>query len=299
MSGERANGSGVSVAMTDARGSATASVTSWRARPRSVLLRPGVLLALVVVALVLLAAVWPTALTRVDPAAVDPDAILVPPSWAHPFGTDELGRDMLARVVDGARLTLQAAAIAIGIGVLIGAVLGLIAGAAGGIVDTIIMRVVDIGLALPSLLLALLVITAIGYGTVPVAIAVGIGFIPTFARTTRARVREVRSAPYIEAARVAGVTEPGIVLRHVLPNSAGPVAVLAVLDVGTAIIWVAALSFLGFGAQPPLADWGSLISDGRTLLVSAPWVPLLPGLVVAATVFALNHVSKSFEEAAA
>ncbi|MFD2757047.1 ABC transporter permease [Gulosibacter faecalis] len=261
--------------------------------------RPGVLLASAFLLAVAVAAAWPTLLTPLDPAVVDAQVQLTPPNAAHPFGTDELGRDVFARVVWGAELTLKAAVIAIAIGVGAGFVIGAVAGYVGGRVDAVLMRLVDVGLALPSLLLALLIITAIGYGTVPVAIAVGIGFIPTFARTTRARIREVRGTPYVEAARIAGVGSTGVLVRHVLPNSVGPVAVLAVLDVGTAIIWVAALSFLGFGAQPPLADWGSLISDGRSLLVSAPWVPLLPGLVVALTVFSLNHISKSIEEAGA
>ncbi|MGO3147667.1 MAG: ABC transporter permease [Leucobacter sp.] len=258
--------------------------------------RPGVVLAILWVLLAVLAALWPTVFTNADPAQVNSDAILAPPSLTHLFGTDQLGRDMLARIAHGAGLTLMAAGVALAVALSIGVLAGAVAGFVGGITDTIIMRIVDVTLAIPGLLLALMIITSIGYGTVPVALAVGIGLLPGFARTTRAEVLRVRNAPYVEAAMLCGQRPSTILFAHVLPNSAGPVVALAVLDFGRAILWVAALSFLGFGAQPPLADWGSLISDGRAALVNAPWVPLIPGLVVGLSVFSLNHIARTLEE---
>ncbi len=174
--------------------------------------------------------------------------------------------------------------------------LGVVSGFFGGVVDAVLMRFADVLLAVPGLLLALAIVTALGFGTVPVAIAVGVGIVPGFARTTRAEVLRVRTLPYVEAARTGGASWLRVLVRHVLPNSWGPVAVLAVLDAGVAIIAIASLSFLGFGAAPPIAEWGSLIAAGRNFLITAPWVSLLPGLFVAATVLALNHVSKTLQE---
>lgn len=264
---------------------------------RSALRRPGLVLACLTVALTIAAALFPSVFATHDPSRTEPLAKLLPPSPEHWFGTDELGRDMFSRVVHGSGLSVQAALLAVGIALAGGLVLGVLSGFIGGRVDALIMRVVDVLLALPGLLLSLAIITAIGFGTIPVAVAVGVGIIPGFARTTRAEVLRVRSQPYVEAARLAGVGWPRILLHHVLPNSWGPVMVLAVLDFGAAIIAAASLSFLGFGAAPPAAEWGTLIANGRNYLITAPWVSLIPGFVVMAVVFAINHISQSLEEA--
>ncbi|WKK71115.1 ABC transporter permease subunit [Rathayibacter oskolensis] len=165
--------------------------------------------------------------------------------------------------------------IAIAIALVGGLALGVASGYAGGVVDAVVMRIVDVLLAIPGLLLALAIVTAIGFGTLPVALAVGIGILPGFARTTRAEVLRVKTLPYVEAARTGGATRLRVLVRHVLPNSWGPVAVLAVLDLGTAIIAVAALSFLGFGAAPPAAEWGTLYPE-RTQLPGDQPVALAP-----------------------
>lgn len=271
----------------------------WVQRAGSLLRNPGVVLAMLFLGWVVVAAFWPTVLTATDPAATNTAALFQAPHAAAIFGTDELGRDLYARVVHGAGLTVQAAVGAITLAAVLGLLIGVIAGTYGGLVDTVLMRLVDVKLAIPGLLLALILISALGFSTTNVAIAVGIGFIPSFARTTRARVLSVRATDFVEAAVVNGMGTGGILVRHILPNASGPVAVLAILDFGGAIIAVATLNFLGFGAAPPLADWGSLISDGRSFLTTAPWLPLLPGLIVAATVFALNHIAKTLEETAA
>lgn len=266
------------------------------AQLRPLLRRPGFSLALLVVAFALTAALLPQWLTSFDPYATSPTDKLTVPNAVHWFGTDELGRDLYTRVVYGASLSVQAALLAVGIALAGGLSLGVLAGFAGGRLDAAIMRVIDVLLALPGLLLALAIVTAIGFGTVPVALAVGVGIIPGFARTTRAEVLRVKTLPYVEAARLGGASWGRTLLRHVLPNAWGPVAVLATLDFGAAILATAGLSFLGFGAAPPAAEWGTLIANGRHFLVTAPWVSLLPGLFVVAVVFSLNHLARTFEE---
>ncbi|MDQ0574226.1 ABC transporter permease [Agromyces albus] len=288
--------------VTDAAGARRAAAISHGrgarrvAVARELLRRPGFVVAIAFVAFAIVSAIAPALFTAADPYATAPADKLSPPSLAHLFGTDELGRDLFARVLHGGALTIQATALAIGIALVAGLTLGVVSGYFGGAVDSVAMRAVDVLLAIPGLLLALAIVTAIGFGTIPVAIAVGVGIVPGFARTTRAEVLRVKTLPYVEAARTSGAGRLRILVRHMLPNSWGPVAVLAVLDFGAAIIAVAALSFLGFGATPPAAEWGTLIASGRNYLVTSPWLSLLPGMFVGVLVFALNHLAKTIEE---
>jgi len=284
---------------------ATPMISPWRRRGRlqrvtsavlPLLRRPGFSLALLIVLFALASALVPQLLSSFDPYATSPADKLTAPNLLHWFGTDEVGRDLYTRVVYGSSLSVQAALLAVGIALVGGLGLGVLSGFAGGRLDAVIMRIVDVLLALPGLLLALAIVTAIGFDTVPVAIAVGVGIIPGFARTTRAEVLRVKTLPYVEAARLGGASWGRTLLRHVLPNAWGPVAVLATLDFGAAILATAGLSFLGFGAAPPAAEWGTLIANGRHFLITAPWVSLLPGLFVVAVVFSLNHIARTFEE---
>jgi peptide/nickel transport system permease protein len=174
--------------------------------------------------------------------------------------------------------------------------LGTVSGFFGGWVDAIIMRLIDVLLSIPALLFALTLVTALGFGEVQVAIAVGFGMCPGFARTTRAEVLRVRTLPYVEAARTGGVGWLRIMLRHVLPNSTGPVAALAVLDIGTAVLVLSTLSFLGFGAAPPATDWGDIVSDGSQSLAIAPYLVLLPSLVIILWVFSANHLGLTIRQ---
>ena len=272
--------------------------SAGRIRPaaRTLARRPGMLLAGLLVLLVLVAALAPGLFTGIDPDATDGPEKLQPPSGAHWFGTDELGRDVFSRVIHGSALTVEGTLIAVGLAAAGGLLIGVLAGFFGRWLDAVLMRAVDVVLAVPPLLLALTIVTALGFGTVPTALAVGIGITPGFARTTRAEVLKVKTLPYIEAARTGGAGRLRILLRHVLPNSWGPVLVLAVLDAGTAILVISSLSFLGFGAAPPAADWGDLISDGRDYLVTSPYLSLLPGLFVVVVVFSINHLARSIEE---
>ncbi|HEV2638655.1 MAG TPA: ABC transporter permease [Actinocrinis sp.] len=258
--------------------------------------RPGMILAGLFVLCVVTAAFAPGLFTAASPDATDGPDKLQPPSAAHWFGTDELGRDLFSRVVHGSGLTIEGTLIAVGLAAAGGLLIGVVSGYAGRWADAVLMRAVDVVLAVPPLLLALTIVTALGFGTVPAALAVGIGITPGFARTTRAEVLRVKTLPYVEAARTGGANRLRILVRHVLPNSWGPVLVLAVLDSGTAILVISSLSFLGFGAPPPAADWGGLISDGRDYLVTSPYLSLLPGLFVVAVVFSINHLARSIEE---
>jgi peptide/nickel transport system permease protein len=272
--------------------------TSNRARQNAhaLLRRPGFLLAVVYVLLVVLSAIAPRVFTSGDPTQTVPTDKFLAPSLDHLFGTDELGRDLFTRMVHGSALSIEATVISVGVAVVAGLTIGVVSGYAGSWADSLLMRFVDVLLAIPALLLALAIVTALGFGTVNVAIAVGVGLTPGFARITRAEVLRVKTLPYVEAARSSGAGPFRVLRRHILPNSWGPVAVLAVLDFGTAILAVSSLSFLGFGAPPPQAEWGSLVAAGRTYLVTSPWLTLLPGLAVGAAVYALNHIGKTFEE---
>jgi peptide/nickel transport system permease protein len=258
--------------------------------------KPVFLLTVLYVLFVLVSAFWPKLFTSRSPYDTNTDSVVQAPSLHHLFGTDTYGRDLWTRVLYGSPLTIRATLIALGIALVAGLGLGILSGFLGGLVDGVLMRAVDVLLAIPGLLLALSIVTALGYGTIPVAVAVGVGIIPGFARTTRAEVLRVKTLPYIEAARAGGASWGRVLLRHILPNSWGPVAVLAVLDAGVAIIAIASLSFLGFGAAPPAAEWGTLIADGRNYLVTAWWLSLLPGLFVALLVLSLNHISKTLQE---
>ncbi|MEU4654916.1 ABC transporter permease [Streptomyces sp. NPDC023723] len=262
---------------------------------RFLLRRPGLVLSLLFVSCALLAAFWPGLFTDRDPLRAVPAEILRPPGARHWFGTDEMGRDLYARVVHGASLSLKGTVIAVAVAFVVGSALGLVAGFAGGWTEGALMRCVDVLLAVPGLFLSLAVVTALGPGTVQIAIAVGFPGVPGFARVMRAEVLRVRHTPYVEAARVSGARWWAVLGRHVIPNAAGPVLVLAALDLGTAVLAVSSLSFLGYGAPPPAPEWGTLIADGRDYLADAWWVTTLSGLTVAALVLSVNRISRALD----
>ncbi|MFJ3759322.1 ABC transporter permease [Streptomyces sp. NPDC090080] len=257
--------------------------------------RPGLLLSAVVLVLVVLAAFWPDLFTSQDPLKGVPSQNFRGPSGSHWFGTDELGRDVFSRVVHGAQLSLKATLIAVLVAFVVGGLLGVVAGFVGRWVDDVLMRFVDVLLAIPALFMSLALVTALGYGTVKVAVAVGIASVASFARVARAEVLRVRQAVFVEASRSCGARWYSVLGRHVLPNAVGPVIVLATLDFGSSILAVSALSFLGYGAPPPAPEWGTLISDGRNYLANAWWLTALPGLAIAATVLAANRVARALD----
>ncbi|EFC82766.1 ABC transporter permease [Parafrankia sp. EUN1f] len=259
--------------------------------------RPGLVLAILWLLLLVVAAVLPAAFTSRDPLATDTAHRLLSPSWSHPFGTDQLGRDQFARVVHGTSRTLPTALLATAIGLGTGAALGLLAGFLRGWVDVVVMRLVDVLLSIPGLLLALTLIAVLGKGgTVQVAVAIGVAAVAETSRVTRAEVFRVRESLYVQAAHAGGARRSRVLLRHVLPNAMGPVWALTTLLFGGAVLGVATLSFLGFGIQPPTPEWGSLVSTGRDHLQRGWWMSILPGVVVAATVLAANRLSREFSD---
>jgi peptide/nickel transport system permease protein len=219
---------------------------------------------------------------------VDPLAALQPPSAAHPMGTDQYGRDVLSRVLVGARLTLAVGPSAIAISLVVGLLTGLAAGYAGGRVDAVVMRLVDVMLAFPGVLLALAAIAILGVGLGNVTIAIGIAYIPNFTRLIRASVVAAKQDLYVEASRALGAAAPYVVARHILPNIMAPVLVLTSSAIAWAILTGAALNFLGLGTQPPTPEWGLDLSEGRTHLATAWWVTAFPGLGIMLAVLGAN-----------
>lgn len=248
----------------------------------------GALAGLIILCTLILAAIFAPLITRYDPIVIDPPQRTQPPSRAHWLGTDPFGRDIYTRVVYGARVSLPVGLIAVSIAATVGAILGLVAGYYGKFADGIIMRVIDIMLAFPNIMLALVVVAILGPSIRNVMIAVGIGEIPRYTRLIRGQVLSARELLYVEAAKVVGVPTPKILYRHILPNVVSPVVVLGTLSVGTAILAAAGLSFLGLGAQPPRPEWGAMLADGRQFLRSHWWVSTMPGLAIALTVLSIN-----------
>jgi peptide/nickel transport system permease protein len=219
----------------------------------------------------------------------------LPPGATHLFGTDELGRDVLARIIYGSVHSLSGAFIAVGVGFIAGTLLGVIAGSSRQWVEDVLMRFVDILLAVPALLLALSIIIALGFGTINAAIAVGVTSVARFARLARAEVIRVRRSDYVEAAFGSGGRFLPVLWRHVLPNSLTAVVALAALQFGAAILAIATLGFLGYGAPPPTPEWGLLIAEGRKYISTAWWITTFPGMVIVLVVLAANRISHSLQ----
>ncbi len=220
----------------------------------------------------------------------DVAARMLGPSLAHPFGTDGLGRDMLSRVIIGARPALVVSLLVVGLAMLIGVPLGALAGYRRGRVDALIMRVTDLFLAFPPLLLAMSIVAALGPGLDHAALALAISWWPWYARLARGTATSLRERPFIEAARSMGVSDATILRRHIVPNSITPILVQATIDVGTVILAAGSLAFLGLGASPPTADWGLMVADGRTYILDQWWLSTFPGLAIFVAVLAFNLV---------
>jgi peptide/nickel transport system permease protein len=250
-----------------------------------------VLAAFAVVALVLAWALFPSLFTSQSPVLADPAAKFLGPSLHHWFGTDDLGRDEFARVVYGARSSVGTALVAVGIGLAVGGVIGLTAGFIEGVVDVVASRLVDTLLAIPGFLLAVVIVSALGFQTINAAIATGIISVAIFARLMRAEVMKVRHTVFVESSYLQGGSRAHVLFRHVLPNSYRSVLALSVLQVGNAIIVIAGLAFLGYGSPPPASDWGLLVSDGAQNQV-APWLVYTPAIVIAISVLSINRISR-------
>lgn len=222
---------------------------------------------------------------------------LMPPNGKHWLGTDEFGRDIFARIIHGARVSLKVGLLAISISILVGGFLGAISGYYGGIIDNTVMRIMDIFLAVPSILLAIAIVSALGPSIMNLMISISVSYIPTFARIVRASVLSVRDQEFIEAARAIGASNLRIILRHIIPNSLAPVIVQGTLGVAGAILSIAGLSFIGLGIQPPAPEWGSMLSGGRQYLRYAWWVTTFPGIAIVITILSLNLLGDGLRDA--
>ncbi|MDQ3810450.1 MAG: ABC transporter permease [Chloroflexota bacterium] len=251
--------------------------------------------ALMTLALVVGAAVGPTFLS--DPFATLPAERFQPPSWGHWLGTDNLGRDQLARIAFGLRLTILVSVGAVALGLCVGVPLGLVAGYYGGAVDNLIMRVLDVFFAFPGLLLALAMIAALGSSILNLVLTMGVLFAPSMARVTRGPVLSIRQKEFVEAARALGVRESVIVRTHILPNVLAPAIVASTLQLSAAILIEASLGFLGLGINPPNPSLGGLISQSRTFMGQGPWMAIFPGLAITLLVTGFNLVGDGLRDA--
>ncbi len=244
--------------------------------------------------LVALAAPW---VAPYDPTAQDLLAPLQAPSWSHPFGTDEVGRDILSRLIYGARISLSVGLISVGIAGVGGVALGLVSGFFGGRIEEVILRSMDLMLAFPGILLALAIVAVLGPGLFNVMVAVGLSDIPSFTRLTRGQTLAIREMDYVSGARAIGCPDGRVLWRYILPNVLPALIVLATLRVATAILTASGLSFLGLGAQPPTPEWGAMLALGRTFLRQAWWITTFPGLAIMVTVLGINMLGDGLRDA--
>jgi peptide/nickel transport system permease protein len=252
-------------------------------------------LSLLVVAFVVTAAVAPGLLAGGSPTAIDLKATLEAPSWAHPFGTDDAGRDLFTRVVYGARQSLGIGLGATALAFVLAIGLGFTAALAGGVVDAVITRVLEVAFAFPALLLALLVIAVRGPSLATSVVAVGIGSAPGYARMIRGQVLAVRRAGFIEAATALGHPRFTVIRRHLFPNAMRPLVAVATLGVGQSIVWASALSFLGLGVAPPSSEWGALLDAGRMHITTSWWLEILPGVVIVLVAICVTALGRTLQ----
>lgn len=252
---------------------------------------------LVIIGLLILIAIFAPWLAPQSPTQQNLLDQFIPPSSAHWFGTDEFGRDILSRIIHGSRISLQVGMIAVGIAIVVGTAIGLLAGYYGGWFDMVSQRLIDVMLAFPGLLLALAIIAVLGTGIQNVMIAVGIGSIPSYARLVRAQVLSAKELDYVEAARAMGARDHRLLIKHIFPNVISSLIVLSSLGIAGAILSAAALSFIGLGAQPPMPEWGAMLSQGRDFLRDQWWITTFPGIFIAITVLGFNLVGDGLRDA--
>jgi peptide/nickel transport system permease protein len=265
----------------------------WRRFRRA----PGSLVGAAVVALVIVVAVGAPFIAGADPLAQNLAAQAQAPSAAHWFGTDKLGRDLFARIVYGARISIRIGFVAVGVAISAGTLVGIVAGYVGGRVDTLLMGAMDIMLAFPSIILAIAITTILGPSITNLMIAVGIVYVPQYARLARSSVLNLRDMEFIEAARAIGAPTVAILARHLLPNILTPLLVQATLGVATAELEAAGLSYLGLGARPPMPEWGAMLNDARDYWLSAPWALIFPGVSITLLVLGFNLLGDGLRDA--
>ncbi|TCO69344.1 ABC transporter permease [Marinisporobacter balticus] len=260
---------------------------------------PAAVIGIILIIIFILMAVFANYIADYQTDAIKMNVVnrLQSPNKDHWFGTDEFGRDIFARIVYGTRISLFVGLISVGIALTIGGTLGAIAGYYGGKIDNMIMRVLDVLLAIPTILLAITIVAALGASIMNLMIAVGISNIPGFARVVRASVLSVKDQEFIEAAKAIGARDHTIILKHVLPNSMAPIIVYATLKVATAIMATASLSFIGLGVAPPTPEWGSMLAGGRNYMRDSMHIVMFPGLAIVLTVLSLNLIGDGLRDA--
>lgn len=257
-----------------------------------------VAVAVTLVALLFLIALLAPVISPHNPLAVNTDESYLPPlSPGHPLGTDELGRDLLSRIIWGSRVSLPVAFVAVAVGLLGGGAIGMLSGYGGGAIDLLLMRMMDALLAFPGLILAIALVAAFGPGLRNAMIAIGIVAIPVYSRLVRAVVLQLKQMEFIVATRSIGATPFRLILRHLIPNLLNPIIVQVSLSAGFAILAEATLSFLGLGAQPPTPDWGQMINTGAAFLENDPWLAIVPGAAISITVYSFNLLGDSLRDA--
>ena len=254
------------------------------------------MIGMVIAVAILLVTIFAPLITPYNPILQNPNDTFLSPRWGHPFGTDQFGRDLVARVFYGGRNTIAGSVVSVLIATIIGTWLGLLAGYFGGVADMVIMRLVDLMLAFPGLLLALTLATIFGPGLNGTVIAIGIVFIPGTARVVQGVTLQASQYMYVEAAKALGVSNGGIMRRHILPNVLAQVVVLATTGLGLATLSVAALGFLGLGLQPPTPEWGAVLNEGRDYVTLAWWVTFFPGLMISLYVISVNLLGDGLRE---
>ena len=256
------------------------------------------MLGLGIIAVIILLAIFAPVVSPADPLAIDYAHPAVPPGVAgHLLGTDAVGRDILARLIYGTRISLQVGAVAVGIAASLGTTVGLTAGYHGGVIDNLLMRLVDVFLAFPVIVLAIAIIAVLGPNLINVMLALGLVGWTTYARVVRGQVLVLRELDFVQAARAIGTGDGRIIVRHILPNTLAPIIVLVTVGMATAIIAEAALSFLGLGVQPPTPSWGTMLNEGRGFLRTAPHISTLPGLAIMVTVLGFNFLGDGLRDA--
>ncbi len=260
---------------------------AWRRLKKNKLAMAGLIWIIIMILIAITCSLWAPRYFG-DPTAIDTTKLaqqsLQPPSMAHPFGTDKLGRDILSRTVYGARVSIMVGVVAVAISIIVGLILGAIAAYWGGWWDSIVMRLADVFFAFPYVLFAITLIALLGPGLQNVFIAIGVLGWPSIARVFRSSILSIKENEYVDAARSMGASSRRIIFRHIMPNAIAPIIVLATMSIGGAILTEAALSFLGMGVQPPAASWGNMLSEARSFLFTAPWLMLYPGMAILTTV---------------
>jgi peptide/nickel transport system permease protein len=269
------------------------SSLTWRRFARS----KGGLLGLALILLLFAVAALAPWIAPYPPLAMDQKAIYAPPDFKHLLGTDELGRDILSRIIFGSRVILKVCFSATLVASLVGIALGVMAAYRGGVLDDLIMRFADVLLSFPAFLLAISLVAFLGANILNIILVIALTRLPRYARIIRSSALSVKQMEFVEAARAVGAGHVFIVLRHILPNCLGPIVVFSTLTLGDSILTISGLSFLGLGIQPPAADWGVMLARGKEYLLTAPWIAFFPGMAIFMTVMGFNLMGDSFRDA--